>query len=336
MDTPDETPDQAGEASKPPDPAEPATPAPILQHVSDRPPPPRDSPEVPATSSAGSPPRTVIPAPIMATKEHRRFLEFADAVRRKRYVGLCFGAPGVGKTESARAYTKWDQLAPHLAGGRAAGSGGGDEAIGDVLAARAVLYTPKVHSTPTHLDKEISYLCDRLGWTVELMLQTGRAQSDPLPSVASTNARTTVDHAELLIVDEADRLKTAALEQLRDHHDRTGIGLILIGMPGIEKRLARYPQLYSRVGFVHHYKPLSVDEQAFVLARHWPHLRLGATDDFATTEAIAAITRATNGNFRLTTRLVDQIERVLEINQMTTVTKEVVEAARENLVIGIM
>ncbi|MFV8133006.1 hypothetical protein [Streptomyces syringium] len=54
------------------------------------------------------------------------------------------------------------------------------------------------------------------------------------------------------------------------------------------------------------------------------------------TEAIAAITRVTNGNFRLTTRLVDQIERVLEINQMTTVTKEVVEAARKNLVIGIM
>lgn len=189
----------------------------------------------------------------MATKEHRRFLEFADAVRRKRYVGLCYGAPGVGKTESARSYTKWDQLAPHLAGTRATGSHNGDADIDDVLAARAVLYTPKVHSTPSHLDKEISYLCDRLGWTVELMLQTGRTQSDPLPSVSSTGARASADHAELLIVDEADRLKTAALEQLRDHHDRTGIGLILIGMPGIEKRLARYPQLYSRVGFVHHY-----------------------------------------------------------------------------------
>jgi DNA transposition AAA+ family ATPase len=113
---------------------------------------------------------------------------------------------------------------------------------------------------------------------------------------------------ELLIVDEADRLKTPALEQLRDHHDRTGIGLILIGMPGIEKRLARYPQLYSRVGFVHHYRPLSAQEQAFVLARRWPGLHLDAAD-FTTGETVAAITRITNGNFRLTGRLIAQIQR---------------------------
>jgi len=141
---------------------------------------------------------------------------------------------------------------------------------------------------------------------------------------------------ELLIVDEADRLKMPALEQLRDHYDRSQLGLILIGMPGIEKRLARYPQLYSRVGFVHHYRPLSADEQAFVLARHWPHLGLDDPEDFTTAEAIATITRITSGNFRLTSRLVAQIERILEINQLGTVTKEVVEAARESLVIGIL
>jgi hypothetical protein len=108
-------------------------------------------------------------------------------------------------------------------------------------------------------------------------------------------------------------------------------------MPGIERRLARYPQLYSRVGFLHHYQPLSADEQIFVLARRWPELGLHEdSDDFTTKEARAAILRTTNGNFRLTSRLVAQIRRIMEINQIRTLTSEVVDAARESLVIGVI
>ncbi len=37
---------------------------------------------------------------------------------------------------------------------------------------------------------------------------------------------------------KADRLKAPGLEQVRDYFDRHHMGVILIGMPGIEKRLA--------------------------------------------------------------------------------------------------
>jgi DNA transposition AAA+ family ATPase len=146
--------------------------------------------------------------------------------------------------------------------------------------------------------------------------------------------RVVPDPTALLVIDEADRLRIAGLEQTRSIFDRGGIGLILIGMPGIEKRLARYPQLYSRIGFVHEFRPLSASEIRQLLERHWTPPGVKLPGDAIDTVAAASIIRITGGNFRLLNRLLTQVERILEINALPSVTKEVVEAARENLVIG--
>src|SRR5437870_191029 len=140
---------------------------------------------------------------------------------------------------------------------------------------------------------------------------------------------------DLLVVDEADRLKTASLEPLRDFYARRHVGVVLIGMPGLQKRLARYAQLYSRVGFVHQFRPLSGAELQSVIQRHSLQLGLGLElDDLAETNVVHAISRITGGNFRLVERLFAQIDRVTKINDVTTLTTEVILAAQESLVIG--
>jgi DNA transposition AAA+ family ATPase len=156
-----------------------------------------------------------------------------------------------------------------------------------------VLYTPAVTETPRVFEHHIAHACHAMNLAIDDYQHPGR---DPLRDPPPRGS-----HVELLIVDEADRLKTTALEVLRDDFfDRRRIGVILIGMPGLEKRLARYPQLYSRVGFAHQYRPLGADELRFVLTHHWQTLGLELADkDFTDTEAIAAIARTTNGNFRL-------------------------------------
>ena len=121
----------------------------------------------------------------------------------------------------------------------------------------------------------------------------------------------------------------------RDCYARENVGLVLIGMPVLEKRLARYPQLSSRVGFAHAFRTLSGEERRFILEHHWSAFGLTlAQQDFTDDEAMAAMVRITGGNFRLIHRLFGQIGRILQLNALRTITKEVVEAARECLVIG--
>lgn len=51
-------------------------------------------------------------------------------------------------------------------------------------------------------------------------------------------------------------------------------------------------------------------------------------------EALAAVIRITRGNFRLMERVFAQIKRIMALNRVEEVSCEVVDAARDCLVIG--
>jgi DNA transposition AAA+ family ATPase len=305
---------------------------------------------------------------VVITTEHRRFAEFCDACRRYGYIGLCYGTPGVGKTLSARHYANWHQVeaySPYKCTS--------DAELAAVIGSNTIFYTPKVVNAPRQIDQDIQGWRNRLRAIplealyreAEPLLELARQEDaanketffrqvietlyDPpceRPAkpeskafrIAQTYAQKrdeTPEPTTLLMIDEADRLKTASLEQVRDIFDQGGLGVVLIGMPGLEKRLSRYPQLYSRVGFVHEFRPLSTDAVRDLFHHQWvpsgialPHEGLNDED------VLAAIIRITGSNFRLLHRLLTQIARLVEINALSRVTREVVDAARESLVIG--
>jgi DNA transposition AAA+ family ATPase len=303
-------------------------------------------------------------SPFLITSEYRRFAEFCDACRHYCYIGLCYGPPGVGKTLSARHYAAWDRFEALPSVWQA-----DDAALAEFAAADTVLYTPEIVNSPRAVADNVRQLCGSLrlireepqrrtesdaakaqareeerkqrelllevDWFAPRAAPRDEEPAPPMSQIAIVPRRSPLAPVRLLLVDEADRLKVASLEQLRDLFDRNEVGLVLIGMPGIEKRLARYPQLYSRVGFVHAFRSLRAEEIRQLLAEHGPEAGLtlpasGISDQ----EAIAAIIRITGGNFRLLRRLLSQVDRILGINRLQVVSAAVVEAARESLVIG--
>jgi len=193
---------------------------------------------------------------------------------------------------------------------------------------RTVFYTPPVSASVARIEKQVLTLFAAFTYLVEAANQHYQGTE------AFLVTRRYTPLIELLIVDEANRLKDAGLELIRDFADRGEFGLVLLGMPGLEKRVARAPQLYSRIGFNHEMEPLSDDEMRFFLDQRWSHRVKAHSNNFTDQEAVAAILRIARGNIRLIERLMMQVEHVLVANQITVVTQEVVETARKNLIIG--
>ncbi len=259
----------------------------------------------------------------LITKEYRRFEEFCNACHREKYIGICHGTPGVGKTLSASYYSKQDGFEKFF--NKKTSDKDVAEMSRQVIFSQSIFYTTPVRNTARRIERDL----EACRFELFSSLHNGKKKASGEESSA------TEDQGILVIIDEADRLQLKSFEQVRAIYDERGWGIILIGMPGLEKRLTRYPQLYSRIGFAHEYRPIGKEEMLFILEHHWRKLGLELhRKDFSDTEAVAAIIRITNGNFRLVHRLFSQIKRIMNVNKLSSITKEVVEAAKDCLVIG--
>jgi DNA transposition AAA+ family ATPase len=167
-----------------------------------------------------------------------------DACRRARVVGLGYGPPGTGKTESAKQYAQWSLLKPYLPEslitftGRSAMDGmysyrpftfASSPLEGSIHECRTVLYTPPVSASVSRIEKEVLTLFVAFSYLVEAANQRHQGTEDFLVTRRFSHL------IELLIVDEANRLRDAGLEVIRDLADRGEFGLVLLGMRRTQK-----------------------------------------------------------------------------------------------------
>lgn len=253
----------------------------------------------------------------LVTREYRRFAEFCRNCAEDRYIGVCSGPPGVGKTLAARFYADWDRVQDFR--NRLC-----EQTPAFVRQCRTIYYVPAIVNTPRQITYDLSELRRRHTLAIKSGLEPGDEDLDA------------ADLVTLVIVDEADRLRFSSIEQLRDIYDRGNIGMVFVGMTGLARRFSRFAQLYSRVGFLHEFRTLSISELRKLLAdektaRRLLKLKPGQGVD---SEAYAAIARVTGGNFRLLDRLAVQMQRIMKLNGLKWVNRDVVVAARDSLLIG--
>lgn len=252
------------------------------------------------------------PPSFVETKSYRRFGEMCDGGLRARVVGLSYGPPGTGKTESAKRYAQWSLFKPFLPETFITFTG--RSAVDDfypyrpltftsapldtsMQQCRTVFYTPPVSASVARLEKQVLTLFAAFSYLVEAAHQRHQGTEEFLVT------RRFSPLIELFIVDEANRLKDAGLELIRDVADRgssawcysvclawknaccvlpnstRGLALPMRWSRSLTRRRA----IFWRSGFRHRVKPSS--------------------DNFTGKEAVGAILRITRGNIRLIERL---------------------------------
>jgi hypothetical protein len=123
-----------------------------------------------------------------------------------------------------------------------------------------------------------------------------------------------------VIVDEADRLHMARIEDLRDVHDMTGCPVILIGEEGFYPKLHARRRVHSRVVEVVNFDPIQAEDVMLFAAQ--------AASLDVTPEACHKLATLAKGSFRVVYGFVLRLEDYAKAQGTNAIDAKVVDALR--------
>ena len=123
---------------------------------------------------------------------------------------------------------------------------------------------------------------------------------------------------QIIFIDEIDYLMNnyKSIETLRDIHDETGCPIIFIGMSLAHRKLERYTHLYDRFSEVLKFETFGVNDLSQIFNQ--------LSEVTFTPDAIEYIHSKFN-RFRQIVQLINQIETFAKDNNLTEITKEIME-----------
>lgn len=140
------------------------------------------------------------------------------------------------------------------------------------------------------------------------------------------------DSGRLLIVDEAESLPVRGLELVRRIHDKTGVGVLLVGLDELLEVLSaserEFKQLWSRVGLKAKLPGQLSEEDTRALVRATLPARGSDAEAIAQAAREAGATGA-----RTLAKLLRRAASVAEMNDLDGVTPAVIEKAKQLLIL---
>ena len=123
---------------------------------------------------------------------------------------------------------------------------------------------------------------------------------------------------QIIFIDEIDYLMNnyKTIETLRDIHDETGCPIIFIGMGLAHRKLERYKHLYDRFSEVLKFEIFGVNDLSQIINQ--------LSEVTFTPDAIEYIHSKYN-RFRQIVQLINQMETFAKDNNLTEITKEIME-----------